>query len=306
MNMPHTAPPHRPIHHGPIRPGLALAAGVLCLSTGAIFARLADAPAYVVAFYRTGIAALLMGVVALLRYRGEFVKISRTDMRHCMCGGLFLAVHFVAWLWALEHTSVAVAVLLVNTCPIWVALMTPFTTRDPMGRAMLVGIGLSLIGGALVVWQDLAAHPHGLKGDLLAILGAIAVSVYLISGRKARERLPLPVYATICYGTAALALLGCILISGTSLVGFTSSTWLAILGMALVSQLVGHSSANYALRWMSAGTIAVVLLGEPVLGGLMAWAFFGETLTAIALGGMALVLVGIVLTLPTRASSAKG
>jgi len=156
----------------------------------------------------------------------------------------------------------------------------------------------------LVVWQDLMAHPHGLKGDLLAILGAMAVSVYLIAGRKARERLPLPVYATLCYGTAAAVLFVCVLISGVSLVGFTRPTWLAIIGMALVSQWVGHSSANYALRWMSAGTIAVVLLGEPVLGGLMAWMFFGETITLIALSGMVLVLAGIVLTLP-RTSKAE-
>jgi drug/metabolite transporter (DMT)-like permease len=120
--------------------------------------------------------------------------------------------------------------------------------------------------------------------------------MYLLSGRKLRALLSLPAYLTVCYGSATVLLWACVLVAGLPATGFNTRTWGALFGMALVSQHLGHSSYNWAMRYFSAGFIAVCLLGEPVLSSLLAWALLGEALTwGKALGG-ALILAGIYLT----------
>jgi drug/metabolite transporter (DMT)-like permease len=63
--------------------------------------------------------------------------------------------------------------------------------------------------------------------------------------------------------------------------------------MALISQLIGHTSYNWALRWFSAGLIAVSLLGEPIIATILAYFLFGEGLNWPKFVGMPLILAGI-------------
>jgi drug/metabolite transporter (DMT)-like permease len=93
-----------------------------------------------------------------------------------------------------------------------------------------------------------------------------------------------------------------VLATSTPFAGFSAPTWWAFIGMALVPQLLGHSSYNWALRWFSASTVAVCLLGEPIGSTLLAWIFFGETLTAWKVAGGALILTGIVLAAASEKS----
>jgi drug/metabolite transporter (DMT)-like permease len=64
--------------------------------------------------------------------------------------------------------------------------------------------------------------------------------------------------------------------TGTPAGGFAVGTWGALLGMALVSQHLGHSCYNYSLRYVTPGLLTVTLLSEPVLSSLAAWLCFGE------------------------------
>ena len=65
--------------------------------------------------------------------------------------------------------------------------------------------------------------------------------------------------------------------------------------MALIPQLLGHSSYNWALRWLTGGTVALCLLGEPIGSALLAAVFLGEPVTLFKAAGGALILAGIVL-----------
>jgi drug/metabolite transporter (DMT)-like permease len=90
-------------------------------------------------------------------------------------------------------------------------------------------------------------------------------------------------------------LLAVILVADLPLKGFSTGTWTAFIGMALVSQIMGHSSYNWALRYLSASLVAVALLGEPIGATILAWFLFGETLTLAKVIGGALILTGIVI-----------
>jgi drug/metabolite transporter (DMT)-like permease len=285
-----------------VSPILALAVGIAAISTGAIFARAADAPALAIAAYRVGLATLVLAPLAAWKCPAEIARLGKADWKSVLGAGFFLAVHFATWIASLDYTSVASSVILVETIPLWVGILTPFVTGERPGKGTLAGIALSFAGGALIGAGDFSVGGKALLGDGLALAGGFSGALYIMLGRNIRPRMSLLAYVTTCYGTAAAILWGLVLATGTPFFGFSAPTWWAFAGMALIPQLLGHSSYNWALRWFSASTVAVCLLGEPIGSTLLAWIFFGEGLTAWKIAGGTLILTGIVLAAKSEKS----
>lgn len=283
-----------PQRHPPFPPILALLVGVVAVSTGAIFIRLADeAPALVIAAYRVGLAVLILLPIAWWRARDELRRLAWQDIRLALLAGVFLAIHFITWVSSLDYTTVASSVVLVNTNPLWVALLTPFISHDRLSRRAIFGIVVSVIGGVIVGMGDFAVGGKALWGDILAILGSISAALYILMGRRLRQHLSLLAYVTLCYGMAAVLLWALVLILGYPITGYQPATYGWFLAMALVPQLIGHSAYNWALEWFSAGVIAVSLLGEPIGSTLLAYFILGEAVTIPKIIGGAFILGGI-------------
>lgn len=272
---------------------LALGIGIAAVSTGAIFARLADAHPVVIAAYRTGLATLIIAPVAWWKARDEIINLSVKDFTLAGLSGLFLALHFIAWISSLSYTSIANSVVLVNTNPLWIGLFAYFMTGDRLKASSVAGILIGVAGGAVIGAEDFAAGGEGLFGDFLALTGGICAAFYLLLGRNLRSRLSLIAYITVCYGSAAVFLWLAVLLCGLQVTGYDTGTMASFLGLALISQLAGHTSFNWALKWFSPGLIAVALLGEPVGSSILAYIIFGEKFTLLKLAGGSLILAAI-------------
>ncbi len=279
-----------------MHPYAVMTLGIAAVSTGAIFARLADAHPVVIAAYRVGIAFLVLLPIAVWKARDELRKARFRTLGFAMASGCFLAFHFATWISSLNYTSVANSVVLVNTNPLWVALLTPLMTRDTIGRRTRFSIALSVMGGMVIGAGDFHTDPRTLIGDGLALAGSICAAVYLLLGRRVRADLSLIGYIFVCYGFAAIVLWSLVFVLRLQVSGFPQTTWAAFLGMALFSQLVGHSSYNWALKWVSASAVAVSLLGEPIGASILAYFLFGEVLDWPKILGGALILTGIYLS----------
>jgi len=280
----------------PFPPLAALCIGVVAVSTGAIFVRVADAPSLVTAAYRVGIASLVLLPVAWVKARGEIAALTARETGLVVSAGAFLALHFATWIASLDHTSVAASVILVNTNPIWVGLLTPLMTSDRIPAGTVVCILLSVLGAAIIGWGDLSGGGRALWGDALALMGSVCAALYLLMGRNLRRRLSLVSYIVLCYGSAAVFLWAAVLISGQRITGFSPATWGAFCGMALFSQLVGHTSYNWALKWVRTSTVAISLLGEPIGASILAYLLFSENVTVLKLVGGGLIMLAIYLT----------
>lgn len=272
----------------------ALVFGILSVSTGAVFARLADAPPLATAAYRLTIASLILAPFAFIYRRHEIARLDRKDLLYTFIAGAFLAVHFGTWISSLSYTSVASSVVLVNTIPIWVGLAA-LLTGEKLSKLTWAALGISVVGVFLVGYGDFSIDPQALWGDCLALIGSIGVSGYVIFGRKIRQKLSLLAYVSLCYGTAAILLSIANLLSGGSMSGFSAHTWLMFLGIAVVPQLLGHSCYNWALGYFSAEFIAVMLLGEPIGCSIMAYFMFDEFPTPIMFAGFAFLMLAIVI-----------
>lgn len=272
----------------------ALTAGIFAVSTGAIFARLAEAPPLATAAYRLIIASAVLAPIALFLKRDEIRRLDREDLIYTLISGAFLALHFGTWISSLAYTSVASSVVLVNTIPIWVGLASYFM-GEKLSRATWIALVLSVMGGVLVGYGDFSLDPRALWGDILALIGGITVSGYVIFGRRVRQKLSLLSYVSICYGTAAILLCATNFAAGVQMSGFSWHTWTMFLCAALIPQIIGHSSYNWALGYFSAGFIAVALLGEPIGSSSLAFIIFDELPTPVMFWGFGFLMSAIVL-----------
>lgn len=290
-----------PAQAGRIAPFVVLGIALVAVSHGAIFARLADASPLAIAAWRVGLAAAV--VLPLAVYPSRAHDRRAAPFLLAGCAGLLLAVHFASWIASLESTTVARSVLLVSTSPIWVAVILFLTGRGRPSRTTIAALLLA-VAGAGVVSGGGNAGGAAIEGDLLAVAGGVAFAGYLLLSREAQAALPFRAYLGAAYGTAAAALWIAVLVSSTPAAGFDTGTWWALAGMAIVSQLIGHSGYNWSLRHLHPQFVSVVSVGEPVLASTLAWWLLGEELDWRTGAGGLLILAGIALA--THAARARG
>ncbi|MFO7742973.1 MAG: DMT family transporter [Anaerolineae bacterium] len=278
------------------RPYFGVGVGVLTVSTAAVLIRLAQAEVHslVVAAWRLTLATLLLTPVALGKFRRQLLALTAEEWRSALLAGLLLAIHFGTWITSLALTSVAASVVLVWTSPIFVGLASHLFLGERLTRGMTVALVVSIVGSVIIGVGDLGEGTHRLLGDLLAVMGAIAGAGYFLIGRQLRGRLSLLAYVYPVYGTAAVILMTVMLLAGLGPVPQQPQTWFWLILMAIGPQILGHSSLNWALRYLSATYVTIATLGEPIGSTLLAWWLLGERPTAWAVVGGALILAGIV------------
>jgi len=300
--------PKRP----PVPPLLALSFGILAVSTASILIRyaLGYAPALVVAAYRLALAALFLTPLALLRHRKELASLRRKEILLALCSGLFLAVHFATWITSLQLTSVASSVVFVTTTPLFVALLAPIFLKEKLTRPVAVGMLLALVGGIVVGLSDSCTWRAGwfacpspsefirekaFVGDLLALAGAAAASCYVMIGRRVRSKMSLVSYIFVVYGMAAVGLVLLMFGAGQTPWNYPAPAYLWFVLVALVPQLIGHTTFNWALGYLSAAFVSITLLGEPIGSTILAYLLLKETPTIIKVFGAILILAGILI-----------
>jgi len=248
------------------------------------------------------LASLLL--LPLASYQKVWKGWNRGEGRWLILAGLFLALHFSFWIASLKFTSVASSVVLVSTNPLFVGLGGWLFFKEALGWNLMLGIFLSVIGSGLISFGDISLSKEALLGDGLALLGAITASGYLLVGRKMRKGKDLLSYIFPVYSISAIALILLSLLFKKPFFGFPSSTYLYLFLLALIPQLIGHTTFNWALRYLPTSLVAVAILGEPVGSTLLAYFILREGLTSLKMIGGALILFGISIALKKKEKSA--
>ena len=274
--------------------------GVISVSFAAIFIRLADAPALVIAAYRLIIASLVLIPIALIRAPSIPRWMNKRDLLLIVLSSFLVAAHFFLWITSLSYTSIASSVVLVTSHPIFVVVVSYFLWREKLNRLGLLGIILALGGVVLINYGGFTFSQDAITGNLMALLAAISMGAYLIIGRHLRGRVDLVPYLTSIYTGAAIILLAAAMMAGHSLVGYSSSTYMMFLLLALIPQLIGHSSLNAAVRLIPVTIVSVGILGEPVIAIGLGYVILGEGITLTEILGSLLTLGGIFIVLAYR------
>lgn len=290
-----------------IRVSAAMTLAVIALSFASIFiTKLEDAavPALVIAFYRMAITTLLLLPPALAFKRKEIAALARKDFGLLALGGLCLAIHFGAWITSLKYIPIATSVVLVNSHPLFVVIASYLFLSERPSRRSLLGTAVGLVGMVVISGQVFTGAFAGafsgvqqaLKGDGLAIIGALAVVGYFIVGRKARARISLLGYVTPLYAVCSVILLIFVAVSRDALAGYSARVWMYLAALAIVPTIIGHTLFNWSIKHVRPTAISLTFLGEPVVAGLLALIFFGQHPPLATFIGGVLVLAGVYLT----------
>jgi len=280
----------------PQRAKLILPIGLVAISCAAILIKSCEAPPLIIAVYRLAVATLVMMVFTLPRTLRECRQTGHQEIFAPFLAGVFLSGHFAFWITSLKYTSVASSVIFVTTNPIFVALASALFFREKLSPILISSILVAVLGGLIIGWGDLDKGASSLYGDILALLGAVMATGYLLVGRRARRIMDLGPYITRVYGMAAIILIFFAFINGDSFFHYPPRTYLFFFLLALGPQLVGHTTLNWSLKFFSATFVAIFILGEPIGATLLAYFLLGEPLSQNIIWGGILVLLGIFLS----------
>lgn len=286
-----------------LNPYLILVLGVIGISFGSIFTRLATVPPLVIAFYRLALTVLLLAPF-LLRSSGiaELKMMSRSELALAALSGAFLAIHFAVWNTSLNYTSIASATVLVSLHPLFVISLGYLFLKEKITPAGFVCAAIALAGSVLIGFGDFRLGGDALRGDLLAFVAAFLEAGYLLIGRSLRKRLSLIPYVLVVYSSAALFLLVFNLLTRTPLYPYSPKDWLCFFALAAVPTICGHTVFNWALRYVKAALVSISILGEPVGATLLGILIFREIPGAVQVCGGILVIAGLALFLSREKS----
>lgn len=295
----------------------ALLAGAAAIGTSALFVKVSEVGPVSSAFWRVFLALPVLWLWAKLEKRANLGRAAReadpdgaapmtapnpspapadsaTDPRLLMVlAGVFFAGDLAVWHWSIVLTSVANATLLANCAPIFVTLAAWLLYRRRPNRVFVTGLATAITGMALLLRGDFQHAGTALIGDVLGIVTAMFYAAYQLTVTRARRSVSTAHLMTISGAVTALILLPIAVLSEDRFMPATAEGWLILLGLALIAQAAGQSLIAYAMAHLPATFSSVGLLLQPVIAAALAWMLLGEALTALAIGGAVLVLIGI-------------
>jgi drug/metabolite transporter (DMT)-like permease len=286
---------------------VVLALGIVCIALSAIFVKLAvGVPGTVSAFYRVTIAAVALaipfarGQTRKRRMRGAKSGLGWRIWTLAVSAGVFFALDLAFWNTSLGLTTAANATLLGNDAPLVVGLGAFILFHERPRASYWLGLAIALLGMSVIVGWDVLSRSPLSAGDLLAMLAGVFYAGYLLATQRIRARMDTLPSLWVASATGTVLLLAFILATGQALTGYSVNAYGALLGLGLVSQLVGWLAINYALGHMPASVVSVTLLAQPILTALFAVPLLQESLEThqivgglIALGGIFLVNRGV-------------
>ncbi|WP_048600586.1 DMT family transporter [Rubeoparvulum massiliense] len=275
--------------------GFFIAIAVFAIGSAAIFVKLVDAPPAVSAFYRLFFSFLLMTPLVLHpSIRQSLHKMTKRDWWLAFLSGFFLALHFVLWFQSLAYTSVASSVVLVTMQPLFAVLGSYYLFKSKTPLIGWLFLLLALSGGVMIGWGDFQVAGKALWGDILALLGALTITIYWLIGQQIRQHLPLFAYTYVVYGASSLILGLYVFVMRYSFITYSTRDFLYFLAMAIIPTLLGHTILNGAIKYVSATTISMAILGEPIGASILAYFILGEALTSNQWIGGSIILLGLV------------
>jgi drug/metabolite transporter (DMT)-like permease len=287
--MPRSGSPDRLIY------STVLLVALVSVAHAAIFVRMAEADALVIAAYRMLIAALVLLPIALITSWDELRRLTRREWWLIAAGSVFLALHFATWIEGVARTSIANSVVLVTLTPVWLALWSLVALRRSPGLGLWTAVLLAVGGSAIMAWGSMKLGPETLLGDGLALAGGLFFAAFFLVAENLRRSVGIMAFVVLVYAGAAILLWVPVLSLGLPIVGFTSETYFALAAIAIISQVIGHSGFNWAVRAISPMVLALVFLAEPILSAALGWVYFREGFGVETIVGGVLILGAIYL-----------
>ncbi len=272
----------------------SVALGAFCYSTLIIFTRLTTGlGAMNIAFFRAFFAFLFF-LLLLIWYREPLNFKNYRKITWSLVGsGVAMGVTAALYIYAVQHTTAANASLLVNSAPIYIALLSPWVLKESRPRFTWVSLGLILVGIILITGvyqpQKVGFSPTGIIAGVFSGFFYALTMVFSRFNRTAVSGFTQTFWST---GVASLILLPFLLQTPWQLI---EKNILVLAPLGIIS--LGIASFLYfrSLTRLKAQVVSVVAILEPVIGVLFGVLLYQEMLTLPSMIGVLLVIISIYL-----------
>ncbi len=285
---------------------IALAIAIVALSWIAIFFRLLEREIgpLATAFHRVGLATFLLGIwngQQALRYQFSQDKPVQKQpytswvLAQLFIAGICFAGDQILWAWSLTQTSVANSTLLTYLSPLWTTLLGWLIWGQQFDKRFLIGMGVAMVGACMIGIEDLQIATGNLQGDGVAVLASVGFSIYLLILEKLRQKYSAETLLFWSSLFSTLWILPIVLIMEDRLFPYSWQSWVFVILLGLICQILGQGLVNYCLKRLSSGFVAVSLLLSPIMTAIFGWMIFSESLSILNGVAFAIVLLGIYL-----------
>lgn len=245
---------------------------------------------------------LIAGVAlaAFVAATGGTVGWSRHWRDYLFVGAIGVAIPFVLIAQALTAIDASTGAILNSLSPLFASIVAAAWIRDPLTPAKMAGIALCLVGTAVLVgWTPTPMTPHQLLGASMSV-AATALYGFTIVYTKVRLKAANPLGTSVGTLLMAAAVLAPFIAFAPAPLPFaevTTSAWLAVLALALVSTAIAFILYYRLIADVGPVKAITVTLLIPIFGMIWGVAFLGEPLTAGRIAGCAIILAGCALIL---------
>ena len=265
---------------------------LLSISSSPIVARLIELPAVTISFWRMAFAGVFLWSYSGLRNEKKD-KLSKFSISKTIIAGILLGVHFAFFYTAVKLTTIANATILGTLAPFFTLVMEIVILKRRYKKIIYFGLILSIIGSAIIMFDDISfSSQHGL-GNLCALICSICLSISFMIAEDIRKTEGTVQFTRLLYIIAAITLVFISFITLDDLNINESYNLIGLIYLGLVPTLLGHNVFYYSLRYITPTIVATIPLGEPVIASIIASYIFLEAISLSTISGGAFCIIGI-------------
>ncbi|NOU93284.1 EamA family transporter [Paenibacillus sp. LMG 31456] len=275
-----------------VHPYFLLLISVLAVAVSSIMIKSSLAPTSVAGMYRLFITVVIMLPFVPWRII-KTIHLKAKDWVTLIFVGILLGLHFLFWMESLRYTSVASSMVILTLQPFFVMMGSYYMFKERVTLPISLCMVAAVVGSIVIAWGDIGVSRTALYGDLLSLLGTIAISIYMLAGQKISNRIPANIYSVFVFFLGGVVMLVYSVANNYSLTDYQSSEWLYFMLLAVIPTIFGHFIFNLLLKHVGATTVSVGVIGEPVLAIMLAYVFLGEMIGPSQFVGGLLTIVGM-------------
>lgn len=280
-----------------MNPKLSLAIGILCISFSPIFVKLLPLSALPAAFYRLAFAWVFLAPYCLWK---RDLRMSGKSLMIAITGGLVFGLDIAVWNVSILKSTATISTLIANLAPLWVGLLTLILFKRQPGISFWLGTFIAICGMVILVGIQSIMQLQLTQGVVYALCSSVLYAIYILITKDVLQRID--TLAFMFYSMlAATVFLGAVCwFNHDVMTGYSAHTWLMLIVLGLVCQLLGWITINYSIHHLDPTQVSLTLLSQAVVTALIAWLLLNETIGASEILGGIIVLAGIAFTFVKR------
>ena len=274
---------------------LILSLGAMLIGFAPIFVKWSLLSSSAIAFYRMSLTIpFLFGLNYLLNGRLKFRVKNKKTIIYAAFASLAFTTDLTLWHYSMGITSVSNATIIVNSAPIFVAILSFIFFKEKLSKGFVVSFLVTYLGIVGLIYYSNNYINGKILGDILCMIAAFFYAVYLLVIARLGKENSLNI---IFYTTLFCCLFSIVpmIIEGGDIFPSSKFEWINLLLLAVLCQLGGQYLITHAIGKISASEGSIGLLMQPITATILAAFLFNEILNITQIIFVFVALFGIYL-----------